>query len=76
MDRFDAGFESTYCCNMHKLVTGHLYTIYYILNEPVEIKPLRNITQSFFNKENVFFSSSSSFGIDQMLPVTSSHWPL
>lgn len=47
MDRFDAGFESTYCC-MHKLVI-------YVLNDPVEIKLLRNITQNSPNKENVFF---------------------
>lgn len=66
MDRFDAGFELIYYC-MHKLVI-------YVLNDPVEIKILRNITENSPNKENVFFFSS--LGIDQMLPVTSSHWPL
>lgn len=60
MDRFDAGFESTYCC-MHKLVIS-------VLNDPNEIKLLRNNTENSPNKENVF-------GIDQMLPVAS-HWPL
>lgn len=65
MDRFDAGFESTYC--VHKLVIN-------VLNDPDENKLLRNITEISPNKENVFFFSS--LGIDQMLPVTSSYWPL
>lgn len=60
MDRFDAAFESTYCC-MHKLVI-------YKLNDLVEVKLLRHITENSPNKENVFFFSST--GIDQMLPVT------
>lgn len=47
MDRFDAGFESTHCC-VHKLVIN-------VLNDPVEIKLIRNITENPPNKGNVFF---------------------